>query len=121
MGDVRLRGIDAPEKDQPFGKESGDMLASMVQGKMVSVKAMDIDRYGRLTGYVFCGGKNINLKQVQAGMAWSYKEYLDRPYVSEFYDFERIARKSRLGLWQQDNPIPPWEWRKRDVSKRIGR
>ena len=49
---VRLRGIDAPEKGQPFGNASRNHLASMVAGKEVRVESTKNDRYGRDLGKV---------------------------------------------------------------------
>lgn len=109
---VRFRGIDAPEKAQPYGKESMENLRNLIENKKVTVDVKDIDRYGRIAGYVYLNGKNINLEQVKAGLAWAYTEYLDRPYASEFYEAEKEARRQKLGLWKQLNPKPPWEWRK---------
>jgi endonuclease YncB( thermonuclease family) len=109
---VRLRGCDAPEKDQPYGQGAKEHLASLILKNKVKVQIMDVDRYGRVVGYVFLNGKNINLEQIKSGSAWAYTEFLDRPYASEFYEAEKEARKKRLGLWKQLNPLPPWEWRK---------
>jgi endonuclease YncB( thermonuclease family) len=61
---------------------------------------------------VYVNGLNVNLEQVKRGYAWVYLEFLDRPYVSEFYSAEKEARSKGLGLWKQTNPTPPWEWRK---------
>ena len=109
---VRLRGCDAPEKDQPYGREATENLKELLTGKNIRVKAMDIDRYGRIAGYVYAGSILVNLEQVKAGYAWAYAQYLDRPYASEFYDAEKEAREKKRGLWQEVNPVPPWEWRK---------
>ncbi len=76
------------------------------------VKVVDIDRYGRIAGYIYVGNVLINLEQVKAGYAWAYTQYLDRPYASEFYNAEKEAREKKRGLWQEANPKPPWEWRK---------
>ncbi len=50
---------------------------------------------------------------IETGYAWAYRKYLKRPYASEYIDAENQARKNRLGLWQQYNPVPPWEFRKK--------
>ena len=88
-GEVRLAGIDAPEKAQPFGNASRKHLASMVAGKEVRVETSKKDRYGRVLGKVWvqprncpgCGKTlNANLAQIQAGMAWWYEYYArDQP------------------------------------------
>lgn len=81
---VRLTGIDAPERGQPFGNKSREFLASMVAGKEVRVEPDKKDRYGRTLGKVWvrpadcpsCGKTlDANLAQVTAGMAWWYRYY----------------------------------------------
>ena len=116
---VRLRGVDAPEKDQAYGMEAKESLKELIGRKTVKLDVKDIDRYGRVAAYVFVGFVNVNLEQVKRGLAWAYTEYLDRPYASEFYDAEKQARKQRLGLWQKANPTPPWEWRRKNRERSI--
>jgi endonuclease YncB( thermonuclease family) len=109
---VRLYGIDAPEKDQPYGTEARNSLKELVKEKTVRLDVKDIDKYGRAVALVYVGSLNVNLEQVKRGFAWAYLEYLDSPYVSEYYSAEKEARSKGLGLWKQANPTPPWEWRK---------
>ena len=45
---VRLTGIDAPERGQPFGTTSTRHLSSMVAGTEVRVESSKKDRYGRV-------------------------------------------------------------------------
>jgi endonuclease YncB( thermonuclease family) len=61
---------------------------------------------------VWLDSRNINQEMVAEGWAWAYRQYLDTPYASEFIGSEEQARAKRLGLWQQNNPQPPWEFRK---------
>ena len=49
---IRLSGIDAPEKAQPFGDRSKQNLARMVFNKDVSIEWSKQDRYGRIVGKV---------------------------------------------------------------------
>lgn len=72
---IRLTGIDAPEKKQPFGNRSKQSLSDMVFNKTVTVETDKRDRYGRELGKVLAGGVDVNLEQVRAGMAWHYKAY----------------------------------------------
>lgn len=109
---VRLYGIDVPEMDQPYGIEARNSLKELVAGKTVRLEVKDIDQYKRAVALVYVGSLNINLEQVKRGYAWAYLEYLDSPYISEYYSAEKEARSKGLGLWKQANPTPPWEWRK---------
>jgi len=113
---VRFDGIDTPEKKQPFGTKAKQFTADACFGKTVTIVEKDTDRYGRTIGVVMIGGRNLNLRIVQAGYGWWYREYA--PKNHELAEAEKAAREARLGLWRDENPIPPWDWRKgqRDPS-----
>ncbi len=111
---VRLRGIDAPEAKQQYGRESKKFLQKLIEGKNAKLDVRYKDIYGRTVGYVWLNGENVNLLMIKEGLAWVYREFLDRPYVIEFYEAEKKAREQRKGLWKQKKPLPPWEWRRRN-------
>jgi endonuclease YncB( thermonuclease family) len=67
---IRLAGIDAPEKRQPFGQRSKEGLSGLVYRHTISVEWHKHDRYGRVVGKVLLAGKDVNLAQVEAGLAW---------------------------------------------------
>lgn len=106
---VRLQGIDAPERDQAFGTESGEMLSKLVKGKTVTVRYEEKDDYGRVLGTIFHKDKNINLEMVKRGGAWHYKHYA--PDNEELAKAEAKARKAKLGLWKNEAPAAPWDFR----------
>jgi endonuclease YncB( thermonuclease family) len=121
---IRLTGIDAPEKAQPFGNASRKHLASMVAGREVRVETLKKDRYGRVLGKVWvqpgdcpdCGKTlNANHAQILAGMAWWYQDYARDQSAEDRGRYESAvseARKRKLGLWSEPDPIPPWAWRR---------
>ena len=112
---VRLTGIDAPEKKQPFGNRSKQSLSDMVFSKTVTVKTDKRDRYGRELGKVLINGMDVNREQIQRGMAWHYKAYQRDQFASDrqaYADAEIKAKDQRRGLWLDLDPLPPWEWRK---------
>lgn len=111
---IRLEGIDAPEKAQPFGNRSKQHLSDLVFGKQVVVQFNKTDKYGRTVGKVLANGKDANLEQVRAGFAWHYKEYQKEQSASDrvaYADAETSARTGKMGLWLDPKPMPPWEWR----------
>lgn len=112
---IRLHGIDCPEKKQDFGNVAKNYLSGLVIGKVVVVKKMNKDRYGRTVGIVFVDGLNVNEALLKAGLAWHYKEYDKNPTWAHF---EETAHKEKKGLWVQPNAIPPWQFRKRNKSAR---
>src|SRR5690606_28501761 len=50
---IRLRGIDAPERKQPFGTRSQQHLADLVHGKTVTIHWNKRDRWKRIIGAVW--------------------------------------------------------------------
>lgn len=112
---IRLGGIDAPEKSQPYGRASQKNLASLIAGKQVTVQASKTDRYGRTIGKVLVDGNDVNLEQVRAGYAWWYRYYKSdqSPEDQRAYETaEDSAKASQAGLWKDPNPINPYDWRK---------
>jgi len=112
---VRLTGIDAPERGQPYGRKSQEYLAGMVAGKQVLIESDKQDRYGRDLGKIILNGKDINQEQVKAGMAWWYRYYKKQQPPDDQMAYEAAessAKANRLGLWADTNPINPYEWRR---------
>ena len=107
---VRLAEIDAPELKQAFGQRARQALGERLQGKQVRVEWEKRDKYGRTLGTVYLGEESINLWQVRNGWAWQYKQYSKSETLKRA---EEQARKEKVGLWQDVNPVPPWEWRKK--------
>lgn len=113
---VRLSGIDAPEKSQPFGRRSKESLSSLVINQRVTVEWNKRDRYGRIVGKIITPkGTDANLEQIKRGMAWHYKQYeKEQPLADRaaYAAAELVAKESQEGLWQELRPVPPWEYRR---------
>lgn len=112
---IRLAGIDAPEKKQAFGNVSKQSLSDLVYGKQVDVDWEKQDRYGRTVGKVFVNGTNANLVQVKRGLAWYYKKYQNELILDDRLDYlhaQEAAESSKVGLWADREPTPPWDFRK---------
>lgn len=113
---VRLSGIDAPEKRQPFGQRAKHSLGLLVYGRPVRVEAGKTDRYGRVVGKVIVDGMDVNREQVRRGFAWHYVVYAreqPREDRERYADAERSARAERRGLWSMPHPVAPWDFRRR--------
>jgi endonuclease YncB( thermonuclease family) len=121
---VRLTGIDAPDRGQPFGTVSRDHLADMVVGKEVFVESTKKDRYGRTLGKVWVQPSDCptcsktldaNHAQILAGMAWWYRYYAKEQSPEDrgrYESAEDEAKARGWGLWADPNPINPYDWRK---------
>jgi endonuclease YncB( thermonuclease family) len=113
---VRLWGVDAPEKAQPWGSRARQFTGEMVFGRQVTVRVHDTDRYGRVVGeVVLADGRSLNRELLRAGLAWWYTQYSPREW--ELQRLEAGSRQAHRGLWADANPVAPWDWRK---AKRAG-
>ncbi len=112
---VRLATIDAPEYSQPYGKKSREHLSDLVFRKKIRLREMGRDKYGRIIGEIFLDEKNINVEQIRSGFAWHYKHHERQQTFKErviYSQAEKYAREKRLGVWQDRDPIPPWDFRR---------
>lgn len=107
---IRLADIDCPENSQPFGKAAKKLASDLCYGKTVIViPKKRRDQYGRILGIVMTKDSlNVNEELIRSGMAWRYK-YSKNKILNAL---ENEARAQRKGLWADENPIDPWQWRK---------
>jgi len=108
---VRLACIDAPERGQAFASRARRELAALVLERPVRLEVVDRDRYGRLVARVLAGEDDVNLAMVARGLAWHYRHHC--PSDLALAAAEEEARRARRGLWQDRDPVPPWQWRRR--------
>ncbi|MCX8701331.1 thermonuclease family protein [Gilliamella sp. B2840] len=108
---VRLLDIDAPESNQAYGNKSKQYLASLIAGKKVFVKSSKKDMYKRTLGTIFLNKVNINTKMVESGYAWAYR-YKGMANNILMVNIEEKARQSKKGLWKDEKPIAPWDFRR---------
>lgn len=105
---VRLAEIDAPERRQPFWRESAVALARLCFKKEAKVEWTERDPKKRVIGYVTCDGQEANAEQVRRGMAWGSPK-ASKP-TSGLPELEAYARLRKIGLWADENAVPPWEF-----------
>lgn len=113
---IRLAGIDAPERNQPWGDAATRELRRQVAGKTVLVSGNKRDRYDRLIGVLLLDGEDQNLHLVDRGLAWHYKRYQDEQHPDDrrrYAQAEIDAQTARRGLWSDPDPVAPWDWRRR--------
>jgi endonuclease YncB( thermonuclease family) len=112
---IRLLGIDAPEKKQPFGPQSKEALSAKIFGREVEVEWKKKDRYGRTLGKIKLDGRDMNLAQIEEGLAWHYGQYRKEefPGDADLYDAAEVkARDAKIGLWSATTAKAPWEYRR---------
>jgi len=108
---VRLAEIDCPEMAQPFGPQAKDFVERLVLHQVVTLHIAGQDRYGRIIADVrFGSGHSLNEALVLLGFAWWYEKYSDNEDLGRL---QTEAQRAARGLWTADNPVAPWDWRRK--------
>jgi len=122
---VRIAGIDAPEKTQPYSNKAKDSLTELLQSGSIGLQPVKVDAYDRWVANVGIGDRDLGLAQIQRGYAWyfvRYKKDIGDAQQQRYAEAERSARDARLGLWAGIDasvrnpalmPEPPWKFRER--------
>lgn len=104
---IRMQGIDAPEKGMPFYKAAKKHLSDLCFGKDIWLEIRETDRYGRKIAFShLADGTELSQEMIKAGFAWHFKKYNNDFDLAEL---EVKARESKIGLWADKSPMPPWE------------
>lgn len=121
---VRLAGIDAPEKRQPYGERARQALADLAFQRWARLECQEVDRYGRSICTVWAtqeAGAQFDVGQalVEQGMAWWYRAYASVQPAAQRRQYEAAelaARAARVGLWGDSQAVPPWDWRRSEKA-----
>jgi endonuclease YncB( thermonuclease family) len=112
---VRLLGIQAPEAGQNFGARSKKTLSDLILKKDVTVILRRRDSSERYLGTVYHAGEDINLRQIEAGMAWYLGQNPYAPKGDDRQIYERAeqkARNERSGLWVSQKTMAAFGFRR---------
>ena len=105
---VRYVGINAPEiahknrKAEPYGNKAKHFNKNLLLSKKVRIEfdKEKLDRYGRVLAYVYLADNTfVNLKMLDAGLAYYYPHQLNHKYRKLFLKTQREAMKAKLGIW----------------------
>lgn len=124
---LRLSGIDAPERSQPFANRARQHLQALTAGKTLSYLATKRDQYGRLVALLRAGAPqelDVNQAMLDAGLAWYFRRYesdLPAAMRAPYRAAEAAARKARRGLWSEPNPQAPWDFRRQKREQQAAR
>lgn len=113
---IMLHGIDCPELEQEFGAKAKKFLEKLVMEKSVSVKIQGKDRWGTRLGVLFVEGENDPRHELlKEGLAWT----AEKNPIAELEEMKEQAREKSKGLWKQDNPTPPWIFRRQQTLTQV--
>lgn len=109
---VYLHGIDSPEPGQEYAEQSKKLLERLLLKKKVSIAMNGKDRLGNRLGIIQVdGAPDPRHELVKAGLAWPAEKNTN----TELESMKETAKASSLGLWQQENPTPPWVYRRQQT------
>ncbi|MEM9057407.1 MAG: thermonuclease family protein [Pseudomonadota bacterium] len=110
--ELRLFGIDAPERGQAYSNKARQALGALVDGARLRLELIETDRYGRQVVRLYRADErdSVNAQMVQQGFAWVYRRYSQDAAMLALEDDARTARR---GLWaDRATPVAPWDWRR---------
>ncbi len=117
---IRLHAIDAPEYDQPFGREASHRLKRIAEGKRFNFKVWDpTDQFGRVVGVLYQRRleQSVNRQLVESGMAYRFTRFGEMSGLG-LASAERVARRKKLGVWSlPKGGIRPWDHRRRQRAQ----
>ncbi|BCG47053.1 nuclease [Citrifermentans bremense] len=125
---VRLYGVAAPQiakvdkftgwykPGQPYAEDAFRALSIKVLHQQVKVEIrttlLSKSESAQIAfAVVYLDGRNINLEMLNEGWAWADRMILSRNDHPRYLTTERIARSKKRGLWAQENPQPPWNFK----------
>jgi endonuclease YncB( thermonuclease family) len=81
---IRLWGVDAPERDEVGYREATQSLKQMALGQTLRCKRMDVDKYDRIVARCFienkAGGIEINRQQIAVPEVKEYCRFSENFY-----------------------------------------
>ncbi|MBK9584978.1 MAG: thermonuclease family protein [Alphaproteobacteria bacterium] len=100
---IRVWGINAPEKNQPFHSESSLALRAFLETGMLRCKQIEKDKYRRDVMHCYSGQNDIGALMVKSGFASNFAKYSGGFYHAE----QEFAKEGRLGIWDTAPNIQP--------------
>ncbi len=120
---VRFYGVDAPERatdewpTQAYAERAKQFMQQLLADRAVTVRLTGERTHGREVGEIFVEGRSASRELLRAGLGWWNTKFA-RP-DGDLERLEEAARLSRVGLWQDADPLPPWRYR--SAHRRRGR
>lgn len=115
--EIRLSDIDAPEKDQMYGKWAKEYVTMFTRSRQVTIRHKGQHAPGGaiIADVILEDGSSLNEMMLSEGVAWYDSQHFNNDKLRAL---EEKAQKSRKGLWRQSDAEPPWIWRKKQDDKK---
>mmetsp|Transcript_44759 Transcript_44759/g.50187 ORF Transcript_44759/g.50187 Transcript_44759/m.50187 type:complete len:331 (-) Transcript_44759:430-1422(-) len=123
---IRLCTFDTPETakfgkpGQPFGDDAKAYLTQLLENKVVKLRLLSKDQYGRAVAQVYTGRwparKFVDEQMLKAGLGEVYQG-MGAVYgplgMGLYLDIEKQAKKEKIGIWSQENRESAADFKKR--------
>ncbi|PCJ19021.1 MAG: thermonuclease [Gammaproteobacteria bacterium] len=106
---VQLAWVEAPEEGQFYALNARGLLSQWVKGKYVTVVELN-SLSDRVLARLYVNGRDVAVSLVSKGAAWVK---VSSDHDISLIAFQAEAQINKRGLWQEENPEPPWVWRRR--------
>lgn len=121
--DLRIWGIDAPERGQPYADVAKKKLQELVLNKYIRIENPKTDDFHRdlafisITNYPNGSTNEIDVGSVliSQGLAWHF--HPDATHDKQYKTLETEAKNKNLGLWADPNPKNPEDYRRELENK----
>ena len=99
LQEVRLLGVNAPDRGECFADRSRDFLFDAVGGKSVTLDVRGQDQFTRALAIVVDDGEDINRRLVEQGMALATTPRDGDGLSGAYVEAEETAYRGAIGLW----------------------
>lgn len=102
---IDLKFVDAPEREQPMGREASIYLTNNLLQQAIS-----FDEHNR----ILLDDKPVAQLMIEKGLAWNVSEEAAFDVQLAYRAAQDLAIKQQIGLWGLEHAlrVPPWEWRR---------
>ena len=119
---IRLKAVAPPEVNQPFSEAAREHLKALVIDRVVAVEYTHLAD-GYLYARVILDGIDIGSQMLRDGVAWYDRaddHGLKEVERNLYAQCEQAARDEKRGLWQEQSPVAPWEYRRAQLARLNG-
>ena len=114
-----LAYLDAPEREQPFGREAKQYLKEVLLDPRLKIVTLPDDNSTKQKVELFINGQSVNLAMVSKGFAWASLQIPDKKIGHQYISAQKRAVENLQGIWSLGHGlmIAPWQWRQQGQEK----
>jgi micrococcal nuclease len=103
-----LAGIDCPDAGQEYADKATKYTEKLLLNEVVTYQITGKDRWGNYLAVVMKGETDPRVELLEEGLAWT----TEKNPIPELEAYRLKAFEKGRGLWKEENPTPPWIYRR---------